>query len=181
MSGFNQTIVNPAIPPATGMGSRDNSTLVEMFPASPIYSGEITDTNVDSPNGGSYIDILQEGDVPDSGGYYGFPDGEFNRDFTNAPNIAAGVNGGGRDGQGSQGSGAGAPATQYVPNPIPPGPGSTDATEQPSSGGLWEGRNPPESSTFPAAGGGHGANPSATSANIARITMGHYGLGTSGA
>jgi len=152
------------------MGESSTSTLNEMFPASPIYSGEITDTEVDSSNGGTYVELLQEGEVVGSGGYYGFADGNFDRDFVDAPNIPADI---------STGAG-GLPGTAYVPNPSMPGPGNVNPLDQPKppDSGQW----PAEASdSFPASGGGHKSDPAATSANIARITMGHYGLGTSGA
>ena len=169
MAGFNQTIVTPATTDR-GMGESSTKTLVEMFPASPIYSGEVTDTKVDSPEGGSYIELLQDGEVVGSGGYYGFADGNFDRDFVDAPDIPADVPTGP----------AGLPGTAYVPNPVMPGPGDVNQLNQPAppSDTAWPAG---ASDSFPASGGGHDTSPSATSANIARVTMGHYGLGTSGA
>lgn len=169
MAGFNQTIVTPAST-NRGMGESSTSTLNEMFPASPIYSGEITDTEVDSSNGGTYVELLQEGEVNGSGGYYGFADGNFDRDFVDAPNIPADVPTGA----------AGLPGTAYVPNPVMPGPGDVNPLNQPAppSDPSWPAG---PSDSFPGAGGGHDTSPSAASANIARITMGSYGLGTSGA
>jgi hypothetical protein len=169
MAGFNQTIVTPASTDR-GMGTSSTKTMHGMFPKSPIYLEEITDTKVTSKNGGSYIELLQDGEVDNSGGYYGFAVGNFDRDFTDAPNIPADV---------LVGAG-GKPGTAYVPNPVMPGPGNVDPLQQPAppDGPAWPAG---PSDPFPGAGGGYETNPKATSANIASITMGHYGLGTSGA
>ena len=168
MSTFNQTIVSPAAT-TRGLGASSSATLTEMFPASPIYDGEITDTEVNSSNGGTYIELLQEGSVPESSGYYGF-NPVFNRDFVDAPNIPAGITTGA----------AGLPATAYVPNPVPPGPGDVNPLNQPAPPSDPSFPNGP-SDSFPASGGGHASDPATTSANIASTTIGSYGLGTSGA
>ncbi len=168
MSTFNQTIVSPAAT-TRGLGASSTATLTEMFPASPIYDGEITDTEVNSSNGGTYVELLQEGDVPGSGGYYGFSP-PFNRDFVDAPNIPADI---------VTGAG-GLPATAYVPNPVPPGPGDVNPLNQPAPPSDPSFPNGP-SDSFPASAGGHTSDPAATSANIASTTIGSYGLGTSGA
>ena len=168
MSTFNQTVVTPAAT-TRGLGNSSTATLTEMFPASPIYAGEVTDTEVNSSNGGTYVELLQEGDVPGSGGYYGFAP-PFNRDFVDAPNIPADEPVGA----------AGLPATAYVPNPVPPGPGDVNPLNQPAPPSDPSFPNGP-SDSFPSSAGGHESNPSATSANIASTTIGSYGLGTSGA
>jgi hypothetical protein len=156
MGEFNQTIVSP-VPTSWGMGSSNSKIMREMFPDSPIYKEEVT--NEKCP-GGTYIDLLQVGEVPGSGGYYGLTP-PFNRDFIGAPDIPDDVLVGA----------AGLPGTAYVPNPVPPGPGNVNPLDQPA---------PPPADFWP--GGHHDtpANPKITSANISGVTIGHYFRGTSG-
>ena len=79
------------------------------------------------------------------------------------------------DGDVATGAG-GLPASQYVPNPASPGPGSQNPTDMPAPPeGFGQ---TPNGDTY---GSGTGAltRPADTSKTIARHTLGSYGLGTS--
>jgi len=163
MSGFSQTIVQPAAT-SRGFGKSSTTTLVEMFPASSIHSGQLTDD--ERVQAGR--DLLQDGVVMGSGGYYGFNQ-PFSRDFQNngAPNLADVVSGGP----------GGQPATPYVPNPTPPGPGDTSPLNKPAPPSTdFPGTS---NNSFPGSGGGHQANPLDTSAAIAGQTIGEFISGRS--
>ena len=202
MSAFSQTTVNPsATGPGTlydGLGYSNSAVLQEMFPTSPMHgasptllvTGEPPMLQTTAPGGASQVDavtLLNEGVVAGSSGYYGF-NGNFDRDYANAPDIAAGISGGGPDGTGAMGSGAGASATPYVPNPLSPGEGNgTTANSVPATPATvvnaltptddGGGRTP--NNSFPSSGGGYATNPSTTSAAIAALSLGSYGLGSS--
>ena len=94
----------------------------------------------------------------DAGGYWGF-DGGFSPEFKGAPDIAA-----------IKWQKGGDPATGYVPNPVSPGVGSTNPTDQ---------TKPPEDfGTVPTnnifGAGGSLTSPAKTSQNIAATTLGDY-------
>jgi hypothetical protein len=151
-----------------------------MFPTSPIYVGELglPYKGLDDEVKRIAQAMLLGDDVP--AGYYSF-ESAFSRNFVDAPNFPAGVTV--TNDAKPVGGGQGAPATAYVPNPVSPGEGSTSAIDQ---GVLPDSTTFPTSAAFPNAGGGHDTNPSSTSANIAAqndgvLTIGQYGLGSSGA
>ena len=159
MSGFNQTIVE-TVASSRGLGHRSKSTMQEMFPSSPIHSGDIDDDSVRE-----LAQTLLLGDDPglaDGDAYYGF-NPPFSRNFTSgeapmgpgAPNILD-VDVGGE----------GLPGTPYSPNTASPGEGNgVDATAIPDISGDMTGL--PANNSFPSSGGGHDSNPTDTSAAIA--------------
>jgi hypothetical protein len=161
MAGFKQTTVEA---PATnrGLGKSSTSTMTTMFPASPLYNGDLSDA--ERREAGQKF--LKDGTLPEAGGYFGIPG--FSRDFNDngAPDIPAEV----------QTGGGGLPATPYVPNPSPPGPGDTNPYNQPEPPDNFPG---PQNNSIPGGQGGGTTNPSETSKNIARETIGSYLLGDS--
>ena len=103
--------------PATtrGNGSSDTQTLQKAFPASPIYSGELTDEVVRDQG----QELLVDGAVNDGGHLFG----EFDRDYTDSPNLEDVETGGG-----------GKPGSPYAPNIASPGPGSHNPADIPDVG-----------------------------------------------
>jgi hypothetical protein len=94
------------------LGASDSSTIKAAFPASPIHAGELTKESVRQ----SFQDIVIDGEVNDGGHTFG----KFSRDYSGAPDLKEVETGGG-----------GLPASAYVPNPVSPGPGSLNPTDQP--------------------------------------------------
>ena len=165
MSGFNQTIVDTDLS-NRALGSRSKATLQEMYPASPIHAGEITDETVKT----QAQELLLMGTVVESGGYYGF-NPAYNRDYVDAPDISTVVVGPG-----------GLPGTPHLPNTVSPGPGSVNPSDLPKPPAELKELQP--MAPFP--GAGSTANPADTSAAIAAqndgaLTIGTYMQGESGA
>jgi hypothetical protein len=160
MPSVKQTTVDPAAS-TRGMGSSDTESLSEAFPASPIHAGDVTRNSLE----GQFNDLALQGVVKNGLGI-----ASYDRDFTGADSGVAFPNGDVATGAG------GLPASQYVPNPASPGPGSQNPTDLPAPPeGFGE---TPNGDTY---GSGTGAltRPSDTSKTIARHTLGSYGLGTS--
>jgi hypothetical protein len=171
MATFPQTIVETK-DSSRGLGHRSKSTLQQMFPGSPIHSGEIDNDFVKK----QAEMLLLQGVVASSGGDWGF-NPAFDRDFTDAPDIPADVTAGG---------GGGEPATAWVPNPSSPGEGSVSPTDMPAPPSDMRGGPDGPSNPFPASGGGATTNPSDTSLAISTkqdkiLTVGQYILGSSAA
>ena len=93
------------------MGSSDSTSIKTAFPASPIHAGEMT---VDSIKEQFQAEVIT-GTVNDGGHTFG----TFNKDYVDAPDLNEVETGAG-----------GLPASPYVPNPVSPGPGSINATDQ---------------------------------------------------
>ena len=93
--------------PATsrGNGKSDTKTLQKAFPSSPIHKGELTDDVI--RNEGQTL--LVDGVINDSGHTYG----EFDRDYSGAPDLEKDVPTGG----------GGLPGSPYAPNIASPGEG----------------------------------------------------------
>tara|TARA_Y100000593_G_C4300032_1_gene332844 strand:- start:1672 stop:2076 length:405 start_codon:yes stop_codon:yes gene_type:complete len=127
-----------------------------MFPASPIYSGQLTDAE--------RTDAMQKLAL-DNVVTSGFGLNSFNRDFSqnDPPNLAEVETGGG-----------GLPATPFVPNPTSPGPGSVFAGDQ----APYEGEIPASTPEYGSGLGGT-TSPSVTSAEIEKQTLGSYISGRS--
>ena len=115
MPSVKQTTVDPAAS-TRGMGSSDTESLTEAFPASPIHSGDITRNSLE----GQFNDLALKGVVKNGLGI-----ASYDRDFTGADSGVAFP-----DGDVATGAG-GLPASQYVPNPASPGPGSQNPTDMP--------------------------------------------------
>lgn len=156
MPTHHQTTVE-AVSTTRGPGSSDTSTLQQMFPASPIHSGDLTADSVLAMGN----DLLISAEVNDGGHTFG----TFNRDFSEAPVLADVVTGGG-----------GLPGSPYAPAPGSPGPGSMNPTDIPAPPSNWPG---PSGTEY---GVGDGlASPAAESQKIAGQTIGDYLFGKSSA
>jgi len=164
MAGFKQTIVE-VTPTSRGKGSSSTATLVEMFPASPIHRGELTDP--ERTKSGQIA--LKDGKVLGSDGYYGF-NGNYSRDFQDngAPNIPDDVQAGGPGGE---------PATAFVPNPVPPGPGDVNPANKPAPPATDFPGN--KNNSFPGSGGGSSVNPKDASSRMSNQYIGLYISGRS--
>ena len=135
------------------LSSADNALLMKMFPNSPMYTREVT--NIERIK--YYQDNLLEGPINDGGHYFG----EFDPNFAGAPDYADVETGG-----------AGLPASPWVPNPVSPGPGNTNASAQP---------DPPEGfgtdqGSQGSAGEGSRLSPKTSSELIAQQKIGDYVL-----
>ena len=143
------------------LGQRDDASLQQAFPASPLYTGQYTDDNRRS----DFQERCLEGTVNDQGHTFN----TFNLDYKleegdtqGPPNMEDVVTGPG-----------GLPASPYVPNVTSPGPGSANPSDMPA---------PPEGfgqrpSDTPFIGVGALENPAAASEKQSRHTLGDYRLG----
>ena len=153
MPTHTQTMLEPVSTEA-GMGTSSTSMAQTCFPASPIYMGELTDAERTE----QFQALCLSGEVNDGGHTFG----TFNRDYVDAPNLSEVETGGGV-----------LPASPYVPNPVSPGEGSVNPSDQ---------AEPPEGfgqtpSSTPFVGVGALESPKATSEKTARHTLGDYKLG----
>jgi hypothetical protein len=138
------------------LGSSDSATLQEMFPASPIYAGELTsDVITDMGNG-----LLIFNGVNDGGHTFG----TFDRDYKDAPVIDDVATGGG-----------GLPGSPHTPAPGSPGPGSMNPADIPEPPSDW----PPEAGTEYGSGPGGLLSPSDSSKLTSQQTIGDYLFGKS--
>jgi len=160
MAEVRQTTVNPDIPTKKMFGTRNEINLRSSFPASPVYQEEYTDFVIRE----LYQSLALDGKVVNGLGF-----NSFNRDFSDAPNIADVESGGG-----------GLPASPYIPNLTSPGPGSVFASDQ----APFDGELPKPGVEF-GSGLGSLASPSDTSPPIegessqAILTVGSYIMGRS--
>jgi len=144
-----------SVPTEAALGSSGTSVLQEMFPASPIHSGELTDAVVHEMGN----DLLVSGDINDGGHTFG----TFDRDYGDAPVPGDVATGGG-----------GLPGSPYAPAPGSPGPGSMNPTDIPEPPAGW----PADPGTEYGSGDGLAA-PHETSKAIASQTIGDYLFGKS--
>lgn len=141
---------------SSALGQANTARVSAAFPASPIHTGEITDDTIKA----NFQKLVLDGEVNDSGHTFG----AYNRDYADAPDVAAVKTGG-----------AGLPASPYVPNPTSPGPGTMDPTKQ---GEAPAGFGEDPSNQY---GVGDGlANPKATSEAISRAKLGDYVMANPG-
>ena len=101
-------------PPQSGPGASDITRLGEMFPASPIYKGELTPEVLKT----MAATLIQGGEVNDGGHTFGATG--VNRDYTGAPDVS----------QVKVGPG-GLPGSPYAPQVGSPGPGSINPADLP--------------------------------------------------
>lgn len=139
-----------------GLGDSDTSTLKEMFSASPIYSGEITDAVVRTMGN----DLLITGEVNDGGHTFG----TFSRDYEDSPDYGDVAVGGG-----------GLPGSAHTPNPTSPGPGSINPSDQKDPPDGW----PPPPGVEYGTGEGSQLSPDVSSQKISSQTIGDYLFGRS--
>tara|TARA_B100001094_G_C18167950_1_gene793289 strand:- start:1280 stop:1711 length:432 start_codon:yes stop_codon:yes gene_type:complete len=136
------------------MGTSDTSNLKSSFPASPIHAGEMTPESIKT----QFQDTVIDGTVNDGGHTFG----TFSRDYTDAPDLAEVETGAG-----------GLPASPYVPNPVSPGPGSINATDQGDAPDGF-GQNP---SNVPGSGVGSQLQPKTSSEQQSGGRLGDYVMG----
>ena len=105
-----------------------------------------------------YEELVLAGEVNDGGHTFG----KFNRNYIDAPNIADVEWGGG-----------GLPGSPYAPNPVSPGPGSMNASEQGEPPEGWAQKPPAQWGT----GVGSQLQPSESSKQQSGGTLGDYALG----
>ena len=161
MASQPQTIVQPSIPTERAFGTRSDTNLRSAYPASPIYSGDLTDNERKK----TYQDLALDGEVFNGHGLNSF-DRDFNGTSQNpVPNLEDVQTGGG-----------GLPASPFIPNLTSPGPGSLSAADQPVYNGTL-----PDPATNVEFGSGLGGliSPETTSKRISEQTLGNYISGKS--
>jgi len=139
-------------PSSRSLGARDDKTIKAAFPGCPTF--EMKDEEIRA----QYQALVLDGKINDAGHTFG----TFDLEYSDAPNMEEVITGGG-----------GLPASAYVPNPVSPGEGSADPSDQ---------ADPPEGfgqtpSSTPFVGVGALENPKGTSERQARHTLGDYKLG----
>jgi len=139
-----------------GFGSAASNDHASMFSSSPIHSGEITRETIRE----QYQSEVLDGQINDGGHTFGTHD----PNYTEAPDLSEVETGGG-----------GLPASPFVPNPVSPGEGSVDPTDQAEAPEGF-GESP---SATPFSGVGSQLSPKESSESISRQTLGDYGLGRS--
>ena len=149
-----QTIVEPSKPESKPFGARSVISLIASFPASPIYTGELTD---DERKNFMQSEVL-DGEIKNGLGL-----NSFSLDFTDAPDLATVETGGG-----------GLPASPYMPNPTSPGPGSVFPNDQAEYTGTI-----PDPGVEYGSGLGGLTSPSSTSRPMSEVTLGDYIKGKS--
>jgi hypothetical protein len=110
MPTHKQTTIKPAENQTLAGSKSDQAAMKSLFASSPIHSGDLTEEKLLQMAQA----LLLDGVVNDAGHTFG----EFNRDYSGAPNLADVETGEG-----------GLPATPYVPNPSSPSePGMNPTT-----------------------------------------------------
>jgi hypothetical protein len=157
MPSQKQIIVEQPVPPDKPYGASNFINASKAFPASPIYKGEVTDTERKEV----FDKLVMQGTVIGGNGL-----NAFNRDFEDSPDLATVETGGG-----------GLPATPYMPNVTSPGPGSLNAADQPK----FEGELPdPATKLNWGTGLGNTTSPSKTAKEISiQSVLGTYISGRS--
>ena len=145
-------------PPITdrALGSSSTNDLKTSFASSPIYKEDVTAESIKE----YYQARVLDGVINDGGHTFGTHD----PNYVEAPDMADVETGGG-----------GKPASPYVPNPVSPGEGSVDPSDQ---GEAPEGFGEVPGAT-PFTGVGSQLTPKASSEAISKQTLGQYGLGKS--
>ncbi len=140
-------------------GSSGTSIHQKAFPSSPIHSGELTAETVKA----KFIELVQGDSINDGGHTFG----EMSRDYTEAPNLDEVVVGGG-----------GLPGSPYAPNIASPADG-VNPTSIPESGvevtQAAKGSGDPFMSPVLGMNAQGLPNPSASSQNVSRVTLGTLG------
>ena len=147
-------IIVEYLPTDYGDGTSGTATIQSCFPASPMYMGEITDQERKDV----FQVLVLDGEVNDGGHTFGL----FHRDYVDAPNIADVESGGG-----------GLPGSPWTPNPVSPGPGSMNPTDQADPPAGW-GEAPNEQW---GTGVGSQLEPSESSAQQSGGTLGDFVMG----
>ncbi len=145
-------------PPVTvrAMGRAGSKVLSAAYASSPIHSGDMSPDSIRE----QYQKEVLDGVINDGGHTFG----TFDPNYAEAPDMNNVKTGGG-----------GLPASPYVPNPVSPGEGSVDPSDQDAAPEEF-GKTP---SATPFTGVGSQLSPKASSAAISGQTLGTYGLGKS--
>ncbi len=145
-------------PPVTerGLGRAASNDLKTTFASSPIHKEELTADSIKE----KYQSEVLDGVINDGGHTFG----TFDPNYTDAPDLNDVETGG-----------SGLPASPYVPNPVSPGEGSVDPSDQAEApDGFGK-----VASATPFTGVGSQLSPKAASEAISGQTLGDYGLGKS--
>lgn len=154
MASHKQGTVNPPVTDR-GLGRAGSNSLRVSYASSPVYT-ELTEDSIRE----QYQKEVLDGVINDGGHTFG----TYNPNYPDAPDMSDVETGGG-----------GLPASPYVPNPVSPGEGSTDPSDQGSAPDGF-GQTP---SATPFTGVGSQLSPKAASEAISKQTLGDYGLGKS--
>ena len=155
MPTHKQGTVEPVIT-TRDLGRSATNDLKSMFATSPVNLGDLSPDTIKE----HYQKAVLDGVTNDGGHTFG----EFDKDYTDAPNYDDVSTGGG-----------GAPASAFVPNPSSPGEGTIDPSAQPSAPDGF-GTTP---SATPGSGVGSQLSPKASSEAQSKHTLGDYGFGKS--
>ena len=155
MASHKQGTVDPPITDRA-MGSASTNDLKTSFSTSPLYKGDLTPESIRK----QYQDEILNGVINDGGHTFG----TYDPNYVDAPDLSDVETGGG-----------GLPASPYVPNPVSPGEGSVDPSDQAEAPDGF-GQTP---SATPFTGVGSQLSPKASSEAISKQTLGQYGLGKS--
>ena len=155
MASHKQGTVNPPITDRA-MGSAGSNDLKACYASSPIHSGDLSAESIRE----MYQKEILDGVINDGGHTFG----TYNPNYEDAPDLSDVETGGG-----------GLPASPYVPNPVSPGEGSMNPSDQAEAP---EGFGETPSAT-PFSGVGSQLTSKASSEAIAQQTLGQYGLGKS--
>ena len=138
------------------LGSAASGDLRACFSSSPLYAGELTPESIRA----QYQAEILDGEINDGGHTFG----TFNPNYSEAPDLSEVETGG-----------SGLPASPFVPNPVSPGEGSTDPSDQAAAPeGFGETPNP-----TPFVGVGSQLSPKAASEVISAQKLGQQSLGKS--
>jgi hypothetical protein len=122
MGTLKQNLVEYSTIVAKSKGTSNSSNLRSMFPGSPIYKGDISDAErLEFYQNFLDLDNVDSDSLHTIAGYYGIANYSMNYVENNMP-VMSDVEVGG----------AGKPSSPYTPNLTSPGPGSTDASNQPA-------------------------------------------------
>jgi hypothetical protein len=138
------------------LGNSNTKAIKEMFPASPIYLGEITDADQ-----AKHFQVrVLDAKINDGGHTFG----EFDMNYSDAPDMSTVKTGP-----------AGLPASPFVPNPASPPPGSADPADLPVPPAKYG----EKAGNTPFTGPGSQMYPSNGSTIISGQKLGSYIKGTS--
>ena len=155
MPTHKQITVNSAVT-EKGMGTAATNELRNIFTKSPIYTDEISNDGLRE----EFQDTVLDAVINDGGHTFG----QFDTAFSEAPLLAEVKTGGG-----------GLPASPFVPNPVSPGPGSMNASDQAEAP---EGYGQTPSGQW-GSGVGVELEPKASSEKISSQKLGDYVMGKS--
>jgi len=162
MAGRRQIMVEPPVR-TEGLGSCDTAVLRAIYPASPVYSGELTDDSATA----QYTDVVLSGEINDGGHTFG----TVKIDYQDAPDLnEVEIGGGGKPGTPYSPNVAVNPDEPHNPAGIPAAGADPEITsKQRGGGGAFQ--------TPPGTGSELAANPKNTSAVVSTLRIGSLRLG----